>query len=511
MARNRAFLTDAGLARLRSSFVIVVGCGGVGSHAATALARSGVSRLRLIDFDQVSLSSLNRHAVATLADVGTPKVQCMRKRLEQIAPWVQFDCRNELFRGGETAERLLGPWVTSADDSDARYPQKQHRRSQQQQQQQQPSFVIDAIDNVDTKVALLAHCHAQGLPVVSSMGAGCKSDPTRLFIGDISASLEDPLARATRRRLRALGAERGIAVVYSSEKRDAGAGNGDGKKAQLLPLPEAERARGRVGELSVLPDFRVRIVPVLGTMPALFGYAAANHVIVRLAEYPHDEYMSAKGRDKLYEGILAVLQGCEERLAGFYAAAAAAAGEAASATAGGGGGGGDDDDMGDAGSETTGGSIGVKIPVTKEDVGFLVDEIFRGKSVVSGVPTRLTLIRWRRPSPPPSSSPAMPLPSASSILSSLVSRQTPGQVHSILPLSALVCMTKEEAAAHERIVLKGLGADDDGDEHGGRGGHGGHHAAAQPEDVYSSEVIQLVERRRKEIEEWERMREELVV
>src|ERR1700748_2887500 len=91
LARNRTFLSDEGLERLRSAFVIVVGCGGVGSHAAAALARSGCSKIRLIDFDQVTLSSLNRHAVATLADVGTPKVNCLKKRLEQVTPWTYFD------------------------------------------------------------------------------------------------------------------------------------------------------------------------------------------------------------------------------------------------------------------------------------------------------------------------------------------------------------------------------------------------------------------------------------
>ncbi len=273
------------MAKLRSASVIVVGCGGVGSHAAVALARSGVSRLRLIDFDQVSLSSLNRHAVATLADVGTPKVHCLRKRLEQVTPWVHFDCLNEMF-SSDVADRLLGNWV--ADD-------------------RPPDYIIDAIDNIDTKVALLAYCHSKSLRVVSSMGAGCKSDPSRVFVGDISMSLEDPLARTVRRRLRLLGIEKGIPVVYSTEKPGQG-------KARLLPLPDEEFEKGRVGELSVLPDFRVRILPVLGTMPPIFGYAVANHVILDLTGYPH-EYITAKGRDKLYEGILTTLQGCEERLA----------------------------------------------------------------------------------------------------------------------------------------------------------------------------------------------------
>ena len=248
LARNRVFLTDDGLAKLRNAFVIIVGCGGVGSHAAAALARSGAGKLRLIDFDQVTLSSLNRHAVATLADVGTPKVHCLRKRMEQITPWTHFDCRNELFSGA-AAETQLAPLNG-----------------------QKPDYVLDAIDNIDSKVELLHYCHTHGIKVISSMGAGTKSDPTRVFIGDISASTEDALSRQTRRRLRAKGVKDGIPCVYSQEKTGPG-------KAQLLPLPEDEFKKGGVNELGVLPDFRVRILPVLGTMPAVFGLCAANHIM----------------------------------------------------------------------------------------------------------------------------------------------------------------------------------------------------------------------------------------
>jgi tRNA A37 threonylcarbamoyladenosine dehydratase len=155
LARNRVFLGDDGLQKVRDAFVIVVGCGGVGSWAATMLVRSGVGRVRLVDFDQVTLSSLNRHAVATLADVGTPKVLALRKHLEQVAPWVEIDARNALWNK-ENGEMLLSG---------------------------QPTFVIDAIDNIDTKVDLLHYCKTNGIPVISSMGAGCKSDPTRVSHG----------------------------------------------------------------------------------------------------------------------------------------------------------------------------------------------------------------------------------------------------------------------------------------------------------------------------------------
>jgi len=408
LARNRVFLTDEGLSKLRNAFVIVVGCGGVGSHAAAALARSGCGKIRLIDFDQVTLSSLNRHAVATLADVGTPKVTCLQRRLEQIVPWTQFDARNQLYNENTSASQLE-PWKENG---------------------QPPSFVIDAIDNIESKVALLAYCHANSLPVISSMGAGCKSDPTRVFIGDISASTDDPLSRSTRRRLRLKGVKSGIPVVFSAEKTAPG-------KATLLPLPEEQYAKGSVNELGVLPDFRVRILPVLGTMPAVFGLCVANHVMLSLTSYPgHGEYIASKGREKMYEGILAQLQGLEERLARSI--------------------------FKDEQSETdsTFDATGLRIPITSDDVGYLVDEVYRGRSVVSGLASRLALVRWRRPEGQwvdPSS--------------------VPGQKSVKLDMSELVCVTRDEMLKHEKLVLKG---------------------DAKPEDLYGEEVVALVERRREE-------------
>jgi tRNA A37 threonylcarbamoyladenosine dehydratase len=261
LARNRVFLTDDGLSRLRDAFVVVVGCGGVGSHCAAALARSGVSRIRLIDFDQVTLSSLNRHAVATLLDVGTPKVKCLERRLAAVAPWVRFDLRGEKF-DEHVAESMLGPWA----GHDGRLP----------------DFVVDAIDNIDTKVELLRYCHSHSLPIIASMGAGCKSDPTRIVVGDIGTSTYDRLSRATRRRLKLHGIVSGIPAVFSTEE----AGEG---KAELLPVPEEEFAKGGVDDLGVMPSFRVRILPVLGTMPAVFGYTLANHVILAIS----GEYFSS--------------------------------------------------------------------------------------------------------------------------------------------------------------------------------------------------------------------------
>lgn len=405
LTRTSSFLTPPRLAKLHSSFITIVGLGGVGSHCASALARSGVSYIRLVDFDQVTLSSLNRHAVATLADVGTPKVNCVRRRLEAAVPWVKWECFNQIWKEDQ-AERLLGPWDAGRG--------------------KRVDYVVDAIDNIDSKVALLRYCHQNGIKVVSSMGAGCKSDPTRVFVGDISASMEDPLSRSTRRRLRAEGISEGIPVVFSTEKPGP-------DKAALLPLSEEEFLKGRVDELSVLPDFRARILPVLGTMPAVFGYVAANFVVLEITGYPH-ETGGGKGREKMYDSILTNLQGSEERL------------------------------LRGQGKD----ALGLKLPVTKNDVGYLIEEVFRGKSVVSGVPTRLTLVRWTVPEG-----------------GLTMIQRFEGQTVSSLRLGDLVCMTKEEAAEHEKQMIRG---------------------EKIPVEVYSGEVIALVERRRQEEKHFDRYR-----
>ncbi|KAM0461961.1 hypothetical protein ACHAPV_002542 [Trichoderma viride] len=401
LARNQVFLTPEGLKKLRDSFVIVVGCGGVGSHAAATLARSGVSNIRLIDFDQVTLSSLNRHAVATLADVGTPKVQCLYRRLIAIAPWIKFDLKQEKF-DESVAETMLAPW-----------------------EGRKPDFVIDAIDNIDTKVALLKYCYDREMPVISCMGAGCKGDPTKIVIGDIGTSKDDGLSRATRRRLKLLGVTSGIPVVYSTEQ------SGEGK-AELLPLPEEEFQKGSVGDLGVMANFRVRILPVLGTMPAIFGLTAANHVILRITGYPVT-YIPGKARERMYEGILTYVQGSEEKLGRMFIP----------------------------------GLTGLKNPLTLGDVAFMTEELYSGRSILSGIPTKLVLIRWKKP------------------VTSSVSRIGEGkdeQKCSTIRLQDLVCMTKEEATRHEKEIFK---------------------ADKALEELYDDETIKRVEAKMREAEKYE--------
>ncbi|KAJ3060293.1 hypothetical protein HDU99_005984, partial [Rhizoclosmatium hyalinum] len=169
LSRNYSFLGEEGMKSVRSSFVIIVGLGGVGSHAAHMLVRSGVQKIRIIDFDQVSLSSLNRHAVAIHADVGTSKAACLVKHFKEIAPQAEVEAMVELFNI-DVADRLLSG---------------------------NPDYVLDCIDNLNTKIDLIKYCHDHKLPIISSMGAGAKADPSRIQIADVSDTSEDPLARAT--------------------------------------------------------------------------------------------------------------------------------------------------------------------------------------------------------------------------------------------------------------------------------------------------------------------------
>uniref|UniRef100_A0A7S2SSC0 THIF-type NAD/FAD binding fold domain-containing protein n=1 Tax=Rhizochromulina marina TaxID=1034831 RepID=A0A7S2SSC0_9STRA len=250
-SRIQTFFGDAGFKSLRESFVVVVGIGGVGSHAAHMLARSGVGVVRVIDFDQVTLSSLNRHAVAGLADVGRPKAEVLAQALTDIVPWCKVDARAAMFTE-EQAGELLEP-----------------------HEGRLPDFVVDCIDDVTTKGALLAKCKELGLRVISAMCAGAKADPTRLQIGSINDASHDPLAAKMRWRLKKSGIDTsGIDVIYSSEK----------PRLKLLPLTDEQAQEPQ--EFGNVEYFRTRIMPVLGTSPAIMGQAMAAFVLCDVAGKP---------------------------------------------------------------------------------------------------------------------------------------------------------------------------------------------------------------------------------
>ncbi|KAL1540743.1 tRNA threonylcarbamoyladenosine dehydratase [Salvia divinorum] len=247
LTRNIQFFGLEHQKKVVSSYVVVIGLGGVGSHAASMLLRSGVGKLLLVDFDQVSVSSLNRHAVATREDVGTPKAICLKKHFSAIFPECHVDAKVMLYDSSSEDEILSG----------------------------NPDFVLDCIDNIDTKVALLATCVRRGLKVLSATGAGARADPTRIRVADLRESSNDPLSRAVRHRLRKEhGIEGGIPVVFSLEK----------PKAKLLPFKAPNGDEENPSDYQIVPGFRVRIIPVLGTIPAIFGQVMASYVVTQLAE-----------------------------------------------------------------------------------------------------------------------------------------------------------------------------------------------------------------------------------
>lgn len=236
LTRTVDMLGEKGVRRLLASRVVVVGLGAVGSHAAVALARSGVGWFRLVDFDVVTHSSLNRHAVATLDDIDRLKVRVVAEQLRRLLGGVGVDER-ETFLDGESVGEVL------AGDID---------------------YVIDAIDSLGPKVTLLDECLRSGIPVVSSMGAASRSDPTQLEIATLDQTYACPLAKHLRKRLRRRSAElERVTAVFSSER-------------PVAPLPPDESdprlERGRV---------RNRL-PSLSTLPAIFGNAAASVVIREL-------------------------------------------------------------------------------------------------------------------------------------------------------------------------------------------------------------------------------------
>jgi tRNA threonylcarbamoyladenosine dehydratase len=188
--RTRRMIGDAGLTRLRAARVTVFGLGGVGSHAAEALARSGIGRLVLADFDRVEASNLNRQLYALESTIGRMKTEVAAQRIHDIDPDIAVTPVSAFADESNLAELL--------EDGGA---------------------VIDAIDSVPSKVHLLALAHGRGIPIVSCMGAAGKTNPLDIRADDIGRTRGCPLARNVRQRLRRLGIVKGIRCVYSPEKR----------------------------------------------------------------------------------------------------------------------------------------------------------------------------------------------------------------------------------------------------------------------------------------------------
>ncbi len=188
LSRTRLLLGQDGLARLRRSHVALFGLGGVGGYAAEVLARSGVGKLDLIDNDTVSVTNLNRQILALRSTVGQYKVDVARERIRDIDPSIQV----------RTYPTFFLPENAGQFDFT------------------QYDYVVDAIDTVTGKLALIAQAKAAGVPVISCMGTGDKLDPTAFRVADISKTSGCALARIMRKECAKRGIT-GVKVVYSPE------------------------------------------------------------------------------------------------------------------------------------------------------------------------------------------------------------------------------------------------------------------------------------------------------
>jgi len=188
-SRTELLLGKEAMEVLERSTVAVFGIGGVGTYAVEALARSGVGGLALFDDDVVCMTNINRQLIATVKTVGMKKAEVMRSRVLEINPKCRVEA-HECFYGAENADSI---------------PLKGY------------DYIVDAIDTVSSKLLLIERAKSAGVPIISSMGAGNKLDPTRFEVADIYGTSVCPLARVMRRELRARGIG-SLKVVYSKEE-----------------------------------------------------------------------------------------------------------------------------------------------------------------------------------------------------------------------------------------------------------------------------------------------------
>ena len=213
---------------LREANVLVVGLGGVGAYAAEMIARAGVGEMTIADADVVGESNINRQLIALHSTVGRPKAELVAERLRDINPEIKLTVVNRYIKDDET--------YTLLDSANFDY-------------------VVDAIDTLSPKLALIKGSLDRNIPIVSSMGAGAKTDPTKMEICDIAKTHHCPLAHMLRKRLHKIGIRSGFRAVFSPEPVREGA----------MILCEEQNKKSNTGTISYIP--------------ALFGIGCASVVI----------------------------------------------------------------------------------------------------------------------------------------------------------------------------------------------------------------------------------------
>lgn len=229
MSRTSLMLGEETVEYLMQKNVLIIGLGGVGGICAEMIVRAGVGKMTIVDMDKVDESNINRQIQALQSTVGQPKAKVLSERLKDINPNLDLKVL-EIFIQEQITTDLLDkePW----------------------------DYVVDCIDTLSAKVFLIKKCMDKGLPIVSSMGAGGKVDPSQIVITDISKTYICNLARYVRKRLQSLGIRKGLKVVFSPEKAD---------QDKIIVTEAAYPKKSIIGTLSY--------------MPAVFGCTVASVVI----------------------------------------------------------------------------------------------------------------------------------------------------------------------------------------------------------------------------------------
>jgi len=230
------------MAALKRTHVCVIGLGGVGSYACEALARSGIGRFTLIDFDTVGQTNLNRQIIALQETIGRPKTEVMKERILAINPEAEVATHQVFLDEANRAVLLPGC-----------------------------DYYIDAIDSLGPKVGLLEYAAEQGLKIVSVMGAGNRLDPSRIHLTPLHKSHACPLARRVRKFLGRRGIKANFPCVWSSE-----------------PPRKPEEDENSPDEIIIQRGRQRQTIGSLSYMPAIMGMTAASWVISQIASQPPD-------------------------------------------------------------------------------------------------------------------------------------------------------------------------------------------------------------------------------